>query len=241
MTTTLPVALGMLQSAGEIRRVPTNGRLDQQRYAYVLWDESPLAGSTWSREEAYMELARKYFGWIGPARLAHFQWFSGLGVGAAKAAVEGLGLVPIEPGSDLLMLPDDLDEFAAFSPPKSPQVALVASIDGILLHRRDLAGLLDPADAQRETMGEKGPRQVGGVQDLENHAIVDRGRLVGLWEYDPASSSIAWLSWSEHLDAVRDAVGKMESFVRDQLGDARSFSLDSPESRAPKIAAIRAG
>jgi hypothetical protein len=34
-TTTLPAALGLLQAAGEIRRVPVNGRLDQQRYAYV--------------------------------------------------------------------------------------------------------------------------------------------------------------------------------------------------------------
>ncbi len=32
LTSTLPVALGMLQSAGEIRRVPTNGRLDQQTW-----------------------------------------------------------------------------------------------------------------------------------------------------------------------------------------------------------------
>ena len=28
-------------------------------------------------------------------------------------------------------------------------------------------------------------------------------------------------------------------FVRDQLGDARSFSLDSPESRAPRIQSLR--
>lgn len=33
--TTLPVALGILQAHGEIRRVPVNGRLDQQRYGYV--------------------------------------------------------------------------------------------------------------------------------------------------------------------------------------------------------------
>src|SRR6185436_3455707 len=34
LTTTLPIALGRLQARGEIRRVPTNGRLDQQRYKY---------------------------------------------------------------------------------------------------------------------------------------------------------------------------------------------------------------
>ena len=38
--------------------------------------------------------------------------------------------------------------------------------------------------------------------------------------------------------ALRDAIVRTEAFVRDDLGDARSFSLDSPESRGPRIAAI---
>ena len=39
--------------------------------------------------------------------------------------------------------------------------------------------------------------------------------------------------------ALREAVERMEEYVRTQLGDARSFSLDSPKSRAPKIEALR--
>ena len=39
--------------------------------------------------------------------------------------------------------------------------------------------------------------------------------------------------------ALDAAVKKTEAYVRDQLGDARSFSLDSPKSRAPKIEALR--
>src|SRR5262245_33372178 len=45
LITTLPVALGRLQPAGEIRRVPINGRLDQQRYKYALWRPNPRARS----------------------------------------------------------------------------------------------------------------------------------------------------------------------------------------------------
>ena len=41
LTTTLPLALGGLQVAGQIRRIPINGRLDQQRYRYALWKPSP--------------------------------------------------------------------------------------------------------------------------------------------------------------------------------------------------------
>ena len=38
--------------------------------------------------------------------------------------------------------------------------------------------------------------------------------------------------------ALREAIRRTEAFVRDDLGDARSFSLDSPESRGSRIAAI---
>ncbi|MBI4874365.1 MAG: winged helix DNA-binding domain-containing protein, partial [Acidobacteria bacterium] len=79
LTTTLPLALGRLQAAGEIRRMPANGRLDQQRYRYALWQPNPLRGFQLSAEEAHTELARRFFAWAAPATLAEFQAFSGLG------------------------------------------------------------------------------------------------------------------------------------------------------------------
>ena len=93
VTTTLPLVLGRLQSLGEIRRQPVNGRLDQQRYSYVRWTDSPLGNSVLSFSDAYFELARRYFRFAGPASLAHFRWFSGLGAGAAKAAAS-MDVVP---------------------------------------------------------------------------------------------------------------------------------------------------
>ena len=62
---------------------------------------------------------------------------------------------------------------------------------------------------------------------------------MGLWEYDPATESIAWMSFGRKDKALQQAVTRTENFVRNQLGDARSFSLDSPKSRAPRIAALR--
>ena len=44
----------------------------------------------------------------------------------------------------------------------------------------------------------------------------------------------------EEIDELCAAVERTEAFVRDGLGDARSMSLDSPTSRAPRIAALRA-
>src|SRR5262245_11885605 len=132
LTTTLPMALGRLQVSGVIRRIPTNGRLDQQRYRYALWSTNPLSKFKLSREEAFVELARRFFRWIGPATAAEFQAFAGIGVKAAKAALDPLSLVPVEKGSDRLMHEEDRGALEAFKPPKESQVALVSSIDTLL-------------------------------------------------------------------------------------------------------------
>jgi len=211
LTTTLPVALGKLRESGDIRRVPVNGRFDQQRYEYALWRPNPLRSFKLSPEQVQTELARKYFTWFGPASAAEFQRFSGLGVKAAKTALEPLKLENID---ELLVLPEDSPKLASFKPPKEPSYSLLGSIDSLFEHRELF-------------------------QDFEGHAIVDRGRLVGVWEYDHPAESIAWVSFIKKDKALQKAVTRTEEFIRQQLGDARSFSLDSPKSRAPRIAALR--
>jgi hypothetical protein len=215
LTTTLPVALGLLQAAGEIRRVPVNGRIDQQRYKYAAWKCNP--------DGSFTDLARRYFSWSGPATVAEFQTFAGLGVKAARSAVEPLELTPID--GDLLLLPADHEEFLQFQAPKRPQYSLVSSLDGIGLLRGNWKSLLAPEDAEKDRPG---------------HAILDRGRLIGRWEFDTATGTIAWVSLVPRDMALEKAVHEMETFVREDLGDARSFSLDSPQSRAPRIEALRA-
>jgi Winged helix DNA-binding domain len=232
LSSTMPVALGRLQSEGRIRRVPTNGRLDQQRYRYTLWKSNPLEKCKLSAEAAYTELARRYFTWIGPAAVTEFQCFSGLGVKAAKAAVDPLQLVPVAAADPRLMFPEDRDALDSFKPPKQPQYALLSGLDGLFLLRRNLKDMLLREDQKRSGAG-------GSLMDLNNHAIVDRGRLVGLWEYDPATESIAWTSFGIKDKALQAAVDRAQTYVREQLGDARSFSLDSPKSRAPRIEALR--
>ena len=239
LATTLPVALERLQTTGDIRRIPVNGRLDQQRFKYTLWRPNPLGDFKLSTEEACTELARRYFRWIGPASLAEFQWFSALGVKAAKAALEPLKLEPVASGDESLMLPADRAKFESFKPPKDPQYILTSGIDSLMLLRRDLRSLLDPKDLDRSVFADRGVKPLGGLADLPNHAIVDRGRIVGLWEFDIESNSIAWTAFVKPDKALRDAVARTEQYVREQLGDARAFSLDSPKSRAPKIAALR--
>jgi hypothetical protein len=235
LSTTLPVALGLLQAAGRIRRVPVNGRLDQQRYAYARW--APISTGL-SDAEARTELARRYFGWTGGASLAELRWFTAFSARDAKAAVAEPGLADI--GDGRMALPEDAKALAAFTPPTAPAYALVASIDALLLLRRDVPSLLGPAEALAVPGSGK---RLGELTDLPDHAILDRGRLAGLWEYDVESERIVWWAFEEEdaaSPALREAVERTEAFVRDRLGDARAMSLDSPRSREKRIAALRA-
>jgi len=239
LATTLPVALERLQASGDIRRIPVNGRLDQQRYKYTFWRPNPLKGFKLSSDQAFTELARRYFSWIGPASLAEFQWFSGLGAKAAKAALEPLQLEALGNDDDRRVLPEDREKFEAFKPPKDPYYVLVSSIDAIALLCRTLSTMLDPKDAERQVFVDRGTQPLGTIADLPSHAILNRGRIVGLWEYDTTTQSIAWTAFIKKDQALEQAVARTERYVREQLGDARSFSLDSPKSRAPRVAALR--
>ncbi|HEY7483375.1 MAG TPA: crosslink repair DNA glycosylase YcaQ family protein [Streptosporangiaceae bacterium] len=234
VSTTLPVALGLLQAAGEIRRVPVNGRIDQQKYSYVRW--SP-PGPSLDLAAARAELARRYWSWTGGASLAHFRWFSALTVKDAAAAVEPLGLVPLD--DDLLALPEDAKAYADFTPPPAPSYTLVAWLDGLTLLRRDLTSVLDPADAERALPAVLSKKRLGELADLPAQGIFDRGRLAGLWEYDVDEGAIAWAAFGPADDALRAAVARTEEFTRDQLGDAKGSSQDNPSRRKPRIDAIR--
>lgn len=242
-TTTLSLGLGRLQGQGRIRRVPVNGRLDQQRYAYVLWTPSPLDGVTLDDEQLAVELARRYFRWIGVASVSQLAWWSGLSKKAAKAAVAELGLQVFE--EDQLASAETINAIRSAPVPAEPHVRLVGSLDNLVHLRREVAPIVAEVDRARTVAGggfTSTPAQTGAavssVLDLPHHAVVDRGRLIGVWDYDVQADTIACKLWDEPA-GVREAIEEVARFVRDDLGDARAFSLDTPQTRGGRLAALR--
>ncbi len=146
----------------------------------------------------------------------------------------------MESDSFRLLLEEDVDEFRKFRRPTRPQYSLVSSLDAIQTLRRDMLGLLDKKDQERPVFAERSLQPAGRLSDLPSHAIMDRGCLVGLWEYDMETQTIAYSCFGSVDKALTKEIKKTETYVREQLGDARSFSLDSPTSRAPRIQALRA-
>jgi hypothetical protein len=238
-TTSLSLGLLTLQSQAKIRRIPINGRLDTQTYEYELFSNPPIVNDSYPSCKAYTDLARLYWSWVGFATSAHFQWFSGLGVRIAAEAIKEAGIEPVQ-GSDLMAAPQTMSEFNSFELPVSPIYCLLSSLDSLFLLRREIASLIEPVDAAMQTMSTCSGKNLLGSPDLSHHAIVDRGRLVGIWEFDPDDGKIVFSTFSppESRDLLLEQVETTERFVQ-ELGDARSFSLDSAKSRRPAIEFVK--
>ncbi|AXJ09901.1 DNA glycosylase AlkZ-like family protein [Arthrobacter sp. PM3] len=234
-TTTLPTALGLLQADGRIRRVPANGRLDQQRYAYEPWG---LPASGLDDDAARARLISRYLGWTGGATFKQSQWFTAFTVAQTKAALAAAGAVEVPTaagGEALWLLPDDVERLTAFDPPEEEQVQLLAGTDSLFLLRRNAADLLAGEDRHQPVL-----ESLALQADLPDHPIVDRGRIIGLWQYEPAKERI--VSWLFHgpTPAVTQRIAEVEAWIREDLGDFRAFSLDSPATRQKRIDALAA-
>lgn len=236
-SSTLPTALGLLQAQGRIRRVPANGRLDQQRYCYELWNlpASPLAD-----DEVRAELIRRYLGWTGGATLKQSQWFGSFTVAQSKAALAAVGAieVPTAVGDVLWMLPDDVEQLAVFEEPADEQIQLLAGTDSLLLLRRNAAELLPEEGANgNETGGQLGS-MLTLQAELPDHVVLDRGRIIGLWQYDPRRERIVPGLFSRPTPAVSRRIAEVETWIREDLGDFRASGLDSPAIRQERIDAL---
>lgn len=232
-STTLPTALGLLQADGRIRRVPVNGRLDQQRYAYTSWALPP---SGLDDDAARARLIERYLRWTGGATFKQTQWLSGFTVAQSKTALAALGAVEVTTaaGEQLWMLPDDVEQLSAFTAPQEEQIQLLAGTDSLVLLRRNSADMLPERDRGRKILDTMLALQA----DLSDHPILDRGRIIGLWQYDPGKERIAAWTFDRPTAAVLRRISEVESWIREDLGDFRSFSLDSPASRQKRIDAL---
>lgn len=233
--TTLPTALGLLQADGRIRRVPVNGRLDQQRYAYTLWGLPP---TSMNDAEARALLLERYLEWTGGATFKQSQWFTGFTMAHTKAGLAAVGAVevPAADGEVLWMLPDDVERLAAFDAPGEEQIQLLAGTDSLVLLRRNSADMIAEQDKDKKILGSTLALQA----DLPDHPILDRGRIIGLWQYDPGKARIAYWLFDGPTPAATQRIAEVEAWIRDELGDFRSFSLDSPASRQDRIDALDA-
>ena len=181
---------------------------------------------------------RRYLGWTGGATLKQAQWFTGFTVAQSKAALQAASAVEVSApgGESLWMLQQDHDAISAFRTPVEEQIQLLAGTDSLVLLRRNSADLFAEADKGKRVLDST----LALLADLPDHPILDRGRIIGLWQYDPTAERIAYWTFDKPTNAVAERIGQVEEYIREDLGDFRSFSLDSAASRQKRIEALDA-
>lgn len=253
LSSALPVALRVLEFAGRIERTLEGGRLDTERYhwrtardgaardAIAAHDRDPGA-----RDAA---VARHFLTVAGPATLKQLATWSGLSRRDATAAVTAAGAIPVAIDGltgDSWLLAHDIDASRSAAVCE-PTVALLPFEDNLITMHDGPAVHVDPAhhDLPVDSWGgTKKPVTLGTARHIGHRTIVAGDRVIGFWEYDIASDSVVCAPFAPATGTLKGALdaekASISGFLRDDVGHARSFSLDTDAAVQRRASAIHA-
>jgi len=163
--------LGHLMMQAELDAVVCSGAMRGKQFTYALLDERAPHAPAFQRDEALLELTRRYFGARGPASAHDFAWWSGLTIGDVKRGIQiaGRELAPIEIDQKKLWLSAN----ARPLPKAKPTAHLLPNYDEYFIGFKD-----------RSAFGQRlrSVKAVTGGNALMAHVVVIDGQLVGGWK-----------------------------------------------------------
>lgn len=211
---TLPLALRMLELEGRARRVPASGRLDEERYRWRPDQPSPV-------HEPEIALTRAFQRWAGLANREDLAAWAGWTRREAARLLERSGALPD--------LAPETTERPIYLPFRDNALSLGASLEG----------WVRPEHAEVPVLAWSGkPAPLGAQRSLHHHAVLWRGALAGIWEFDGQQVQTGWFGdVPPGADAVADALG---SWIREELGVLRIYAQDGERQRSARLAVVRA-
>ena len=163
--------LGHILLRPELDGIICSGARRGRQFTYALLDERVPPQPAMSRDEALLELTKRYFVTRGPATANDFAWWSGLTVTDAKRGIEM---------ADGALESEVIDDRAYWSDPsvrprswRTPRVFLLPNYDELFIGHKDRSAIgkrLRSADL------------VTGGDALTAHVITVDGQLVGGWK-----------------------------------------------------------
>ena len=165
--------LWYLSQTGTLCLGPTDGGRDQ---AFVRLDDWIPQPRRLSREEAYAELALRFFAGHGPATVPDLVRWSGSTARDVRAGLaevrDRLEAVEVD-GTEFLMDPGTPDRLAR-SREEAEGVHLLPGFDEFVLGYGDRSAVLDAEHAEKIVPGRNG---------MFRATVVHRGRLVAVWRW----------------------------------------------------------
>jgi len=162
---------GHIMFQAELAGIVCNGFKRNKQFTYALLDEKvPPAAQTFTRNEALVELANRYFTSHGPATIQDFTWWSGLNLTDARL---GLNLAKanlisetIEGQTYWFALASTKDTFPQES------LHLLPAFDEFMVSYKDRTASLLPAYSKAAITG----------NGIFKPIIIVNGKVVGLWQ-----------------------------------------------------------
>lgn len=252
MSSPLPVALRELEFSGRVERTLADGRLDTERYHWrVLSGARPASASDLDLSDPGVrvrELARLLLRVAGPITAKQLATWAGFSQRDALAGIASAEAVPvlIDGATDAraFVLPDELEDLRAAE--ASPGFSFLPVEDNLLTVHDGPAVHVDPAfhDRPVDSWGSSRPTTLGQARHIGQRALFRGDRMIGLWEYDPDAGEVVCatfelLSRAESKALAREGAA-LAHFISQELGHARSFSLDTDAAVRDRAARLRA-
>lgn len=154
----------------ELDGIVCSGMPNGKNQTYTLLEEWVPKTSSFNREAALAELAKRYFTSHGPATIRDFIWWSGLPVKDAKNALELIksGFVS-EKIDEQIYWHSGSYQASAY---KKGEAYLLPAYDEFIISYRDRSASL-PADVHKKTISENG---------LFRPTLVINGKVCGTWK-----------------------------------------------------------
>ncbi len=235
--------LGHLMMNAELDAVVCSGARRGKQFTYALLDERVPRSSALDRDEALLELTRRYFSARGPATIRDFSWWSGLTMADAKRGVQ-IAERDLETasfnGHEMWLVPR--------SRPQSRHSAhLLPNYDEYFIGYKDRS-------AVGERVGHTDP-VTGGDAGITHVAFID-GQLVGQWKrltdkkHAIVDIRLRTRLTADEMDALESVAQSFSRFLGQPVVTrglrgatkplrSRSSTEDEPRARTPSASTRR--
>jgi hypothetical protein len=241
----LPVALRELEFRAEIERHPLGGRLDTERYEWGLAPKVKTKVPA-DRSGRLQAVAHHFFEFFGPATQKELATWVGISQRDAKAAMAKLPLVDVEVEGrpDVAFILEDDRPGLTEAPPPERGFSFLPFEDNLLTVYGGPGVLADAAHHSHpvKAWGSSKPTTLGEARHVAERPLLRGHRLVGFWEYDLDADEVVTGTLEELPGAAKkeltEARESLADFIRNELGHAKSFSLDTEDKVRARAAAV---
>ena len=172
--------LAYIMMHAELEGVITSGPRRGKQFTYALLDERAPKARALDRDEAVVELVKRYFASHGPATIRDFVWWSGLTVKDAEAGIEALKPKLHQETIDGRVYWGTPSRSAAAA--KGCIAHLLPNYDEYLIAYKDRSPVVDSSRAAANIVA----RSNGG---FSHHLVID-GTLAGSWRREIKANSV---------------------------------------------------